>query len=45
MLSEADVGILFRAPSNVISEFPQFSSVNSYEELKREFIKASNRDL
>lgn len=45
MLAEADVGILFRAPSNVISEFPQFSSVNSYEELKREFIKASNRDL
>ena len=45
MLSEADVGILFRAPANVIREFPQFSSVTSYEELKCEFIKASERNL
>ncbi|MCB1663526.1 MAG: bifunctional phosphoserine phosphatase/homoserine phosphotransferase ThrH [Pseudomonadales bacterium] len=45
MLSEADVGILFRAPANVIREFPQFSSVTSYEELKSEFIKASERNL
>lgn len=45
MLSEADVGILFRAPANVIREFPQFPSVTSYEELQREFIKASERDL
>ena len=45
MLSEADAGILFRAPENVISEFSQYPAVHNYEELKREFLKASNRDL
>lgn len=45
MLSEADAGILIHAPDNVIAEFPQFPAVNSYEELKKEFIKASDRDL
>ncbi len=45
MLSEADAGILFSAPDNVISEFPQFPAVNSYDELRQEFIKASNREL
>ncbi len=45
MLSEADVGILFHAPQNVIDEFPQFTAVHEFEELKREFLKASDRDL
>lgn len=45
MLGEADAGILFHAPDNVIAEFPQFPAVHSFEELKQEFIKASNRDL
>ncbi len=45
MLSEADAGILFRAPDNVIAEFPQFPSVTSYEELKQAFCAASERDL
>ena len=45
MLGEADVGILFKAPDNVISEFPQFPSVAEYEDLKAEFIKASKRRL
>ena len=45
MLGEADAGILFRAPPNVISEFPQYPAVESYEDLKKEFIKASNRSL
>ncbi|MEH6637972.1 MAG: bifunctional phosphoserine phosphatase/homoserine phosphotransferase ThrH [Porticoccaceae bacterium] len=45
MLAEADAGILFMAPDNVIAEFPQFPAVHSYEDLKREFIKASNREL
>lgn len=45
MLSEADQGILFKAPENVIAEFPQFPAVFTYEELKQEFIKASNRVL
>lgn len=45
MLGEADAGILFHAPDNVIREFPQFPAVHTFEELKKEFIKASNRDL
>ena len=45
MLSEADTGILFRAPDNVIAEFPQFPSVTSYHELKLQFVDASLREL
>jgi len=45
MLAEADAGILFHAPDNVISEFPQFPAVQTFADLKREFIRASNRDL
>jgi phosphoserine/homoserine phosphotransferase len=45
MLSEADVGILFHAPENVIREFPQFPAVHTYEDLKKEFIQGSNRSL
>jgi phosphoserine/homoserine phosphotransferase len=45
MLSEADAGILFNAPDNVIAEFPQFPSVHSYDALKEAFKTASNRSL
>ncbi|WP_416220545.1 bifunctional phosphoserine phosphatase/homoserine phosphotransferase ThrH [Pseudomonas aeruginosa] len=45
MLSEAHAGILFHAPENVIREFPQFPAVHTYEDLKREFLKASSRSL
>ena len=45
MLAEADAGILFHAPQNVIDEFPQFPAVQTYDDLKREFIRASNRDI
>ena len=45
MLSEADVGILFHAPENVIREFPQFPAVHTYDDLKKAFIKASTRTL
>ncbi|MGH1486145.1 MAG: bifunctional phosphoserine phosphatase/homoserine phosphotransferase ThrH [Cellvibrionaceae bacterium] len=45
MLNEADAGILFKSPQNVIDEFPQFPAVHEYEDLKKEFIKASVRDL
>ncbi|MFO7704269.1 MAG: bifunctional phosphoserine phosphatase/homoserine phosphotransferase ThrH [Halopseudomonas sp.] len=45
MLSEAHAGILFHAPENVIAEFPQFPAVHTFDELKQEFIKASNRPL
>tara|TARA_A100001015_G_scaffold307521_1_gene403583 strand:- start:2623 stop:3240 length:618 start_codon:yes stop_codon:yes gene_type:complete len=45
MLSEADFGILFQAPPAVIEKFPQFPAVESYDGLKTQFLKASNRDL
>ena len=45
MLGQAETGILFSAPKNVIEEFPQFPVTNTYAELKAEFIKASVRDL
>ncbi len=45
MLGEADAGILFCAPDNVIEEFPQFPAVHNYEDLKKAFIEASNRPL
>lgn len=45
MLSEAEAGILFNAPDNVIEEFPRFPAVRGYEALKAEFIKASDRKL
>src|SRR5437588_8446623 len=35
MLSEAHKGILFRAPDNVQKQFPQFKSVEKYEELMK----------
>lgn len=45
MLAEADAGILFHAPDNVIEQFPQFPAVQTFADLKQEFLKASNRDL
>ena len=45
MLSEADVGILFHAPQNVIDEFPQYPSVQEFDELRKTFLAASNRSL
>lgn len=45
MLAEADAGILFHAPDNVIREFPQFPAVHTFDDLKREFLRASHRQL
>ncbi len=45
MLSEAEAGILIHAPQNVRDEFPQFPAVDDYEALKREIVKASNRNI
>ena len=45
MLAEADAGILFMAPDNVVAEFPQFPAVYGYDNLKQAFIDASNRPL
>ena len=33
MLGAADAGFLFRAPENVIAEFPQFQAVTDYDDL------------
>ena len=45
MLEQAEAGILFCPPQNVIDEFPQYPVANDYERLKAEFASASNRDL
>ena len=41
MLGEANAGILFSPPQNVIDEFPQFPVADNYEEAKQKFIEAS----
>ncbi|MDZ7722058.1 MAG: bifunctional phosphoserine phosphatase/homoserine phosphotransferase ThrH [candidate division KSB1 bacterium] len=41
MLAEADAGILFKPPRNVIDEFPQFPVATDYTRLYREFETAS----
>jgi phosphoserine/homoserine phosphotransferase len=43
MLSEADAGILFRPPDNVIEEFPQFPVATGYDTLQSEFSAAEKR--
>lgn len=45
MLTQAESGILFHAPDNVIAEFPQFPAVHTYEDLKQAFVDASIRNL
>jgi phosphoserine/homoserine phosphotransferase len=35
MLKQADVGILFRPPQNVINDYPEFPVVTDYEDLKK----------
>lgn len=45
MLGAADAGILFHAPENVIREFPQFPSVDTYDDLKGELARASQRNI
>jgi phosphoserine/homoserine phosphotransferase len=45
MLAEAEVGILFHAPQNVIDEFPQFEAVHNFDDLRATFVKASDRQL
>ena len=42
MLKEADAGILFRAPDNVVEEFPQFPVTRTYEEFKLAILEARN---
>ena len=45
MLGEADAGILFCPPDNVIAEFPQFPVTRTYDEMQAEFVKASVRNI
>ena len=45
MLEEADAGILFRAPASVIEAFPQYPSVTTFEELRDQFRRASERSI
>ena len=45
MLTQAEAGILFCPPQNVIDEFPQFPVANDYSSLRSEFARASLRDL
>jgi phosphoserine/homoserine phosphotransferase len=45
MLTEADVGLLFHAPQNVIDEFPQFQALHDFPALKAAFLAASERSL
>lgn len=40
MLGEADRGILFCPPQNVIDEFPQFPVTTDYEQLRQAFLDA-----
>lgn len=42
MLAEADAGILFRPPANVIAEFPQFPVVTDYSGLRNAFAQAAS---
>ncbi len=45
MLAEAEAGILFRPPQNVIDEFPQFPVARTFAEMREEFRKASIRQV
>jgi phosphoserine/homoserine phosphotransferase len=40
MMKEADAGILFRPPDNVVAEFPQFPVTRSYDELRSRVLEA-----
>jgi phosphoserine/homoserine phosphotransferase len=40
MLKEADAGILFRAPANVVAEFPQFPVETEYAALRAQIDRA-----
>jgi len=40
MLSEAHAGFLFRAPPNVIQQFPRFPAIETYEELMKAILTA-----
>lgn len=45
MLAEADRGILFRPPQNVIDEFPQYPVVTDYQQFRQAFCDASEHNI
>lgn len=45
MLTEADAGILFCPPQNVIDDFPQFPVTSDYQQLREAFVAASANEL
>ena len=42
MLAEADAGILFCPPDNIVKEFPQFPVARTYTELQAQFCKVAD---
>jgi len=45
MLKQADIGILFSPPNNVINEFPQFNVTKNYNEFKNELLNSKKKLL
>ena len=45
MLGAAEAGFLFHAPDNVIKEFPQFTSLNTYDDLFENIVRTINKDV
>ena len=45
MLTEADAGILFCPPQNVVDDFPQFPVTSDYQQLREAFVTASANEL
>ena len=45
MLAAADRGILFHAPENIKRQFPQFSAVETYDDLRLLIDEAADRRL
>ena len=43
MLTQAEAGILFSPPDNVVAEFPQFPVTRNYDELRQAFTDAAAR--
>ena len=41
MLTEADLGVFFKAPEHIKNEFPKINCVENYVELKKVFSNAS----
>ena len=45
MMAEADAGIFFRPPADIARQFPQYPVVQTYQEMREAFRRASCRTL